>query len=118
MKALIVAILALSLWAGPVAAAQNPTNQNPAPGTPGIARQNEPSGGKRINSTSHTYRVGERLSLAYGSFDEVAEWNEHHLTMPAEGHHWVYYGDNYLLAHIDTGVIIDIVKASWNAGRG
>jgi Ni/Co efflux regulator RcnB len=118
MKSLIAASLALSLLTGPLAAAQNQNSQNSAPNKPGVARETEPSGGKRINSTSHTYQNGERLSLAYGSFDEVADWDAHHLTMPAEGRHWVYYGDNYLLARIDTGIIIDIVKASWDAGRG
>ena len=118
MKSLIVASLALSLLTGPLAAAQSQNRQNPAPNKPGVARENETSRGKRINSTSHTYQNGERLSLAYGSFDEVTDWDVHHLRMPAEGHHWVYYGDHYLLARIDTGIIIDIVKASWDAGRG
>lgn len=118
MKSLTVATLVLSLLVASLAAAQNENSQNPAPSKPGVARENETSGGKRINPTSHTYQKGERLSLAHGSFDEVADWNAHHLAMPAEGYHWVYYGDNYLLARIDTGVIIDIVKASWGAGRG
>ena len=118
MKSLTVATLVLSLSVASIAAAQNENSQNPTPSKPGVARENETSGGKRINSTSHTYQKGERLSLAHGSFDEVADWNAHHLAMPAEDYHWVYYGDNYLLVRIDTGVIIDIVKASWGAGRG
>src|SRR4030095_9501441 len=118
MKSLTVATLVLSLLVASLAAAQNEKSQNPAPSKPGVARENETSGGKRMNTTSHTYQKGERLSLAPGRFDEVADWNAHHLAMPAEDHHWVYYGDYYLLARIDTGVIIDIVKASWGAGRG
>lgn len=127
MKSLTVATLVLSLSVASIAAAQNENSQNPTPSKPGVARENETSGGKRINPTSHTYQLnptshtyqkGERLSLAHGSFDEVADWNAHHLAMPAEDYHWVYYGDNYLLVRIDTGVIIDIVKASWGAGRG
>jgi len=118
MKSLTVATLVLSLSVASIAAAQNENSQNPTPSKPGVARENETSGGKRINSTSHTYQKGERLSLAHGSFDEVADWNAHHLAMPAEDYPWVYYGDNYLLVRIDTGVIIDIVKASWGAGRG
>ena len=118
MKSLTVATLVLSLSVASIAAAQNENSQNPTPSKPGVARENETSGGKRINSTSHTYQKGERLSLAHGSFYEVADWNAHHLAMPAEDYHWVYYGDNYLLVRIDTGVIIDIVKASWGAGRG
>ena len=118
MKSLTVATLVLSQLVGSLAAAQSENSQNPAPSKPGVTRESETSGGKRINPTSHTYQKGERLSLAHGSFDEVTDWNAHHLAMPAEDHHWVYYGDNYLLARIDTGVIIDIVKASWGAGRG
>ena len=117
MKSLAVATLTLSLLATSLAVAQNEKSQNP-PSKPRIARENETSVGKRINPTSHTYQKGERLSLAHGNFDEVADWSARHLAMPAEDHHWVYYGDNYLLAHIDTGVIVDIVKASWGAGRG
>jgi len=118
MKSLTVATLLLSLLAGSLAAAQNENSQNPAPSKPGVARENETSGGKRINPTSHTYQKGERLSLAHGRFHEVADWNARNLAIPAEDQHWVYYGDTYLLARIDTGVIIDIVKASWGAGRG
>jgi len=118
MKSLAVATLVLSLLAGSLAAAQNKNSQNSAPSKPGVARESETSGGKRINPTSHTYRKGERLSLAHGSFDEVTDWNARNLAMPSEDQHWVYYGDSYLLARIDTGVIIDFVKASWGAGRG
>lgn len=118
MKSLIVSTFALSLLATPLAAAQSQSSQNPVPSKPAVAREIEASGGKPISPTSHTYQKGERLSLAYGAFDEVSDWNEHHLAVPAVGDHWVYYGDNYLLARIDSGVIIDIVKASWGAGRG
>jgi Ni/Co efflux regulator RcnB len=118
MKSLSLAIVVLALSVPSFAAARNENSQIPAPSRPGVPRENEPSGGKRINPTSHTYQEGERLSLAHGSFDEVVDWNAHHLAMPAEDHHWVYYGDAYLLASIDTGVIIEIVKASWGAGRG
>jgi Ni/Co efflux regulator RcnB len=118
MKSLTVATLVFCLSVASLAAAQNETSQNPAPSQPNVAHENKTSGGKRINPTSHTYQKGERLSLAHGSFDEVADWNARHLAMPAEDCHWVYYGDNYLLARIDTGVVVDIVKASWGAGRG
>jgi Ni/Co efflux regulator RcnB len=118
MKSLVVATLAFSVMAASLALAENEHGPYLAPGEPGVARESEASKGKPANSTSHTYQRGERLSLAYGSFDEAADWNAHHLARPAEGEHWVYYGDNYLLARIDTGVIIDVVKASWEAGRG
>ena len=118
MKPLLVAIVALSLGAGSATAAQNEKGQSDVPGKPGVARENETRGGKPLSATSYSYQKGERLSLAHGYFDEIVDWKGHHLTMPAEGDHWVYYGDNYLLARIDTGLIIDIVKASWGAGRG
>ena len=101
-----------------LAAAQKENSQSRAPSKPSVASENETRGGNRINPTTYTHQKGERLSLAHGGFNEVADWNAHHLAMPAEGYHWVYYGDNYLLTHIDTGVVIDIVKASWGAGRG
>lgn len=116
MNALIAATVALSLCAGPVAAVES--GAGPVPAKPGVAGASETSSGKALNPTSHTYQKGERLSLVHGYFDEVVDWKGHHLTAPAEGDHWVYYGDNYLLARIDTGVILDIVKASWGAGRG
>jgi Ni/Co efflux regulator RcnB len=113
----MVASLALSFLATPLAMARNEPGQSPAPSRPGFTHENETSGGKRTNPTSHSYQKGERLSPVYGSFSEVADWDAHHLAMPAEGCHWVYYGDKFLLARIDTGVIIDIVPASWGAGR-
>lgn len=83
MKSLTVPTLVLSLLAASLAAAHSQNSQNPAPGKPSIARENETSSGKRINPTSYTYQKGERLSLAHGSFDEVADWNRHRLAMPA-----------------------------------
>jgi Ni/Co efflux regulator RcnB len=118
MKTQLVATLALFLCVGPVAAAQSESGQSVVPGTPGVAAPKETGGGKPPNATSHTYQKGERLSLAHGYYDEIVDWKGHHLTVPAEGDHWVYYGDYYLLARIDTGVIIEIVKASWSAGQG
>ena len=118
VKSLTVPTLVLSLLVASLAAAHSRNSQDPAPGKPSIARENETSSGKRINPTSYTYQKGERLSLAHGSFNDVADWNGHHLATPAKDHHWVHYGDHFLLARIDTGVIIDIVKASWGAGRG
>jgi Ni/Co efflux regulator RcnB len=117
MKLLMVATLALSFLAAPLATAQNRNRQGPAFSKPGVTRENETGVGVRTNPTLHTYQKGERLSLAYGSFEAVPDWDAHHLAMPAEGYHWVYYGNTYLLTRIDTGVIIDIVMASWGAGR-
>jgi|SRR6185295_9977543 len=116
MKTLLVAILALSFGAGSAAQAQNQKDQSVA--KPGVARENETRGDKSLSATSYSYQKGERLSLAHGYFDDLVDWKGHHLAAPAEGDHWVYYGDNYILARIDTGIIIDIVKASWGAGRG
>ena len=87
MKSLTVATLALSLLGTSLAVAQNEKSQNPAPNKPGVARENETSVGKRINPTSHTYQKGERLSLAHGTFDEVADWNARNLAMPSEDQH-------------------------------
>jgi len=108
----------MSLGAGFAASAQNEKGPSPVPEKPGVARESEKGAGKPLNATSYTYQKGERLSLSHGYFDEIVDWMGHQLRTPAEGEHWVYYGDNYLLARVDNGLIIDIVKASWGAGRG
>jgi Ni/Co efflux regulator RcnB len=106
-----LAVLALSFSAPCIAA----DNQNQAPANPGSKEGNAKA--KAANPTAHIYRKGDRLSLAFGSPEEVADWKQHNLTNPSTGDHWMYYDDNYLLVQIGSGVIMDIVKASWDAGR-
>jgi Ni/Co efflux regulator RcnB len=118
MKPLIFTTLALSLLLLPAAMAQvshTATNaqpdSNPASNVAAISR-NETTGGDKKNPDPHIYKMGEHLSELYGRYDLVDDWGRRQLKKPPEGHHWVRYGDNYLLVKITDGLITDISHAS------
>ena len=113
MKVLIAA-LALSVLAIPLAPDQ--TQLRDGTSAPAAAQskapQAETSGGKARNPDPHIYKLGEHLSEAYGAYELVDNWQMHQLMMPPEGHHWVRYGDNYMLVTATDGLIKRIVRAS------
>jgi len=106
-----IAALALSVLAIPYASAQiqlriaTDSAQTKAP-------QGETTGGDQRNPEPHIYKLGEHLSVAYGSFELVDDWRQAKLIMPPEGHHWVRYGKNYLLVTATDALITRIVRAS------
>jgi len=113
MKTLIAA-LAMSVVAMPLAVAQIQTREI-APATAQTetkAPQAETGGGAPRNPEPHIYKLGEHLSEAYGSYELVDDWQREKLMMPPEGHHWVRYGENFLLVTATDGLIKRIVHAS------
>jgi Ni/Co efflux regulator RcnB len=57
---------------------------------------------------NHDWQRGARLPSEYrGRQYEVADWHAAHLSAPPRGYHWVRAGDDYVLAAIATGVILD-----------
>ena len=117
MKPLIPTTLALTLLLLPAMAQVRQTAANATPDaspTSDVARasRNETSGGDKTNPDPHIYKVGEHLSELYGRYELVDDWDRHQLKKPPEGHHWVRYGDNYLLVKITDGLITGILKAS------
>ena len=122
-----ITALAMSVLAMAPATAQiqlreiaNETVQSKAPDqkeasavtAPSKTPQVETSGGDKRNPEPHIYKLGEHLSEAYGSYDIVDDWQANKLMMPPEGHHWVRYGENYLLVTATDGLIKRIVHAS------
>jgi Ni/Co efflux regulator RcnB len=107
----MIAALALSVLAIPYASAQlqlrvvADSAQTKAP-------QSETTGGDKRNPEPHIYKLGEHLSEAYGSYELVDDWQKAKLMMPPQGHHWVRYGENYLLVTATDGLITRIVHAS------
>jgi len=114
---LLIAALAASVLAIPPAPAQTQIAQiqvkEGAPATaPTKTPQAETSGGEPRNPEPHIYKLGEHLSEAYGDYELVDNWQREKLTMPPEGHHWIRYGENYMLVTATDGLIKRIVRAS------
>jgi Ni/Co efflux regulator RcnB len=116
-----IAALALSVLAIPHApaqiqlrevAAETAPSKAPAAAAPTKTPQAETTGGDARNPDPHIYKLGEHLSEAYGSYEIVDDWQRSKLTAPPQGHHWVRYGENYLLVTATDGLIKRIVRAS------
>ena len=117
--------LAMSVLAIPLASAQiqlrdtgtvqsktASQSQASAVTAPSKTPQAETTGGDKRNPEPHIYKLGEHLSEAYGSYEIVDNWQASKLAMPPEGHHWVRYGENYMLVTATDGLIKRIVHAS------
>jgi Ni/Co efflux regulator RcnB len=74
--------------------------------------QAETGGGETRNPEPHIYKLAEHLSEAYGSYEIIDDWQREQLMMPPEGHHWIRYGENFLLVTATDGLIKRIVRAS------
>jgi Ni/Co efflux regulator RcnB len=111
MKVMIAA-LALSVLAFAPASAQLQLREVATQTATSKAPQSETTGGDKRNPEPHIYKLGEHLSEAYGSHELVDDWQQAKLTMPPEGHHWVRYGENYMLVTATDGLITRIVHAS------
>lgn len=107
----VIAALALSVFAVPTAPAQiqlriaADSAQSRAPGR-------ETTGGDVRNFEPHIYKLGEHLSEVYSNYELVDDWRSAKLTAPPERHHWVRYGENYLLVTATDGLITRIIRAS------
>jgi Ni/Co efflux regulator RcnB len=107
----LFAALALSVLAIPLAPAQIQLKEIAAAET-SKAPRSETTGGTPRDPEPHIYKLGEHLSEAYGSYALVDDWQGSKLERPPEGHHWVRYGDNFLLVTATDGLIKRIVHAS------
>jgi Ni/Co efflux regulator RcnB len=64
----------------------------------------------RGDGARHGWRRGERLSAEYRDNRYVVnDWRARHLAPPPRGHHWVRAGNDYVLAAIATGVIVQVL---------
>jgi Ni/Co efflux regulator RcnB len=112
MKTVVMAV-ALFALAAPSASAQLQVKEVAPKAAPGTsAPKAETSGGEAKTPEPHIYKLGDHLSEAYGDYELVDNWQNYRLERPPEGHHWVRYGDNYLLVTVTDGLIKRIVHAS------
>lgn len=109
---IMYAALALSVLAIASAPAQVQLRDVASQAAPTKTPQSETTGGDKRNPEPHIYKLGEHLSEAYGSYELVDDWQRANLMMPPEGHHWVRYGENYMLVTATDGLIKRIVRAS------
>ena len=107
-----IAALAMSVLAIPLAPAQIQLREVAADSAQSKAPRSETTGGDVRNPEPHIYKLGEHLSEAYGSFELVDDWQQAKLMAPPQGHHWVRYGQNYLLVTATDGLITRIQRAS------
>jgi Ni/Co efflux regulator RcnB len=108
----MIAALALSVLAIAPAPAQLQLREVAADAAPTKAPRSETTGGNKRNPEPHIYRLGEHLSEVYGSYELVDNWQQAKLMAPPAGHHWVRYGENYLLVTATDGLITRIQRAS------
>ncbi len=59
----------------------------------------------------HGWSKGQRLPAQYRSYRNV-DWRSHHLRQPPRGYHWVQVDDDYVLAALTTGIILELALAN------
>ena len=112
MKYLMSTAIALVLLGSPAALAQrdNPNHQgqNPAP----FQNTGGPQGFNGPNFDRPHYSRGDRLPDQYRNRQNpyvVNDWRQRNLRTPPRGYHWVQYDNNqFMLAAITTGIILDV----------
>ena len=61
----------------------------------------------------HQFHRGERLPAQYRSHQYVIEdWRSHRLSAPPRGYHWVQTGGDYVLVAIATGIILQLILSN------
>ncbi len=121
-KAVVFAILAMSLATAGLAFADDHGNRNDR-NDRGRNAQEQRGGGHdhRANNSNerrdergagpnHDFRRGDRLPAEYRNRQYVVDdWRDHHLSAPPRGYHWVQTGGDYVLVAIATGVILQLL---------
>lgn len=61
----------------------------------------------------HDMRRGQHLSREYrDNRYVVSDWRARRLSAPPRGHHWVQAGNDYVLATIATGIIVQVLLSN------
>ena len=132
-KAVVSAIMAMSLTTGGFAFAQgygdrndrgrneqaqrggqqdrrdNEARQPDRRGNQGRALNNERRD-ERGAGPNHAFHRGERLPAEYRHRQYVVDdWRGHNLSAPPRGYHWVQTGGDYVLVAIATGIILQLL---------
>jgi len=108
MKRIFKIALAVSLLGSTAAFAQ--------PGYPGgNHRYEDYRGNPGVRMTTPRYSRGDRVPDQYRRDRQyvVGDWQQRHLRRPPRGYHWVRDdNNNYFLAAVATGVILDLLLNS------
>jgi Ni/Co efflux regulator RcnB len=122
-KAVVSAIIAVSLTTGGFAFAQDRGDRNDRgrneqaqrggqqdrPGDRGRANRNDRRD-ERGAGPNHAFHRGDRLPVEYRHRNYVVDdWRGHNLSAPPRGYHWVQTGGDYVLVAIATGVILQLL---------
>lgn len=124
MKQIFTVALALSLLSGTAAMAQ-PNFQGRDQGRGDQGHNDQGRGGPdrydqyrndpRVRMSSPRFSRGDRLPEQYRQDRRyvVDDWQSRHLRRPPRGYHWVRDdNDNYFLAAVTTGLILDLMLNS------
>lgn len=135
-KAVVSAIMAMSLTAGGFAFAQDDGNRNDRGRHDQMQRggqqdrrdnqerqPNRPQNQGHANNNArqdergagpdHAFRRGQRLPIEYRNRQYVVDdWRGHHLSAPPRGYHWVQTGGDYVLVAIATGIILQLMLSN------
>jgi len=103
MKPVIASVIALALVASASAATAQPYPDRDQPGERREAHDYRPGGPR--------WSRGDRLPLQFRQSQHYTrDWRQHGLRQPPRGYRWFSYGDNnYFLAAIATGLILETV---------
>jgi Ni/Co efflux regulator RcnB len=72
------------------------------------ARQDERGAGP-----GHAFRKGDRLPAEYRNRSYVVDdWRGHRLSAPPRGYHWVQTGSDYVLVAVATGIIMQLLLSN------
>lgn len=99
----LLAAVALSLTAAPMAQAQQHSAHDRKPGYSHTMK-------KKVIVKRHTWRKGERYSDWRGR-PAVRDYHRYGLRKPTRGQQWVKVDNNYLLMSVATGLILGVAAA-------
>ena len=128
-KAIVSAILAISITTAGFASAQGYGDRNDRndrndrgrneqaqrgqqnrPDARGQSNRNDEQRDERGAGPNHDWHKGGRLPAEYRhNMYVVDDWRGHRLTAPPRGYHWVQSGNDYVLVAIATGVILQLL---------
>ena len=120
-KAVVSAILALSLTTAGFSFAQGNSQRNDRGRNENVQQdqrgegnrndrgRNENDRQERGAGRNHSYHRGDRLPASEHRKQYVVnDWRGHNLRAPPRGYHWVQSGNDFVLAAIATGIIAEI----------
>jgi len=115
MKQIFTAALALSLLGGTAAMAQPNFQGRGDQGRGGPDRYDEFRNNPGVRMSAPRFSRGDRVPEQYRRDHRYAvdDWQSRHLRRPPRGYHWVRDdNDNYFLAAVTTGLILDLMLNS------